>query len=385
MAPSTRAGNSPTIPVNEMTDMLSIFKFFKESSPDIDDAILMDMSKTQFESNVKLQNQHSSEPERKPNNEIFPRDILKQFETMPKLHRENWHSWVIDFEAAVESVPTAHEILLGDFHEEHPGYDAELDARLIGTLRSVIEREKTLNIRYIIDKQRWTGGRQLFREIKQELTRNDKIVASQCLLDMGKLKMVGNDIERVIYQARAIANKGTQVGSPFTDGHLVTALHNCSGYSDVYKSVWQQIEIAGQLGDFNIVTTALLARWRQAQHEPLSREPRAAALLTAESSKQPARTPLSNVEANAAHVDPSGHTAAYYFGKRDENQPDQPAKCYNCFEPGHISKQCPIPKCCKCGKPGHASKFCRSGTKTDAPSNSVTAQTATAQKSVESK
>ncbi|CAO1612677.1 unnamed protein product [Jaminaea pallidilutea] len=326
MAGSSTRRSQPDIRL--ATNILEVFKILKETLPDETTETLTSLAKGQLEMNLKMAQGPDQQAAGAVKTIDIPRDVIKAIETMPKLKVDNWHAWNIDFEAALCAVPLARRIVFEDVDPDHESYDEVLDSRLVNIIRSSAERESSKNVRHIIDVRKWSGGRELYAHIKHELTKKDKLMASQIHMELTRVRLVSNDIEKAIYNINDIASRGIQVGVTVVDGQKISALATCSAYSQSYKGVWETLESTGRANDWDEVVTALLTRQDRLQHEPHSREPRQAALST---------TSTNIVEGNQGK-------SAYRIGKRDPRNPGEPPKCFNCKQPYHISADCPFPK-----------------------------------------
>lgn len=336
------ADPSPTISIENMTNLAMLFVAFKELMPDATETTIATLARDQLDRNEKR-----SRPMDKivGSENVIPRDVSKQLDNITKLEFDNFHTWRLDLETALESIPSAHGMIFGDVDADHPDYNKILDIRLAGIIRSICDMDGSKNVRYILDsKTKWSGGRELFASIQFELSKLNKIQAAQCLGDMSRVRLINNDIEKAIFQVRDIKNRGRQLGVDFPPQHMVQTLLNCSGYSNAYKDIWVQLETMGQTTDFDTVAAALLTKWRRLQNEPHHREPRAAALNAKENVKENGKENGKN-NANSASLPAKPRLLtpeeAYLIGKRDPNNPDEPAKCYNCGRPGHIAINCP--------------------------------------------
>ncbi|CAO1615656.1 unnamed protein product [Parajaminaea phylloscopi] len=321
--------------VSTSTSYAELIEIYKVLYPDSPRAEVLEMAKVQLEANNLRED--ALGPPRPPPRVEFPRDVLKQFDTMPKLHRENWHSWLNDFTATIDAIDNASEIIFGDVGPSHADYDAKLDHRLLGLLRSVCDRTSTNNIRYILDqKTNWSGGRELFAELRDALTKQDGVVRGSLYMELSQVQLpANNDIEKVIHQMQEIRTRATMVGADITDSNLVTHITKLTFHHQVYRTIWESLIVQGLADNWEHVKIAMLTKWRFSQLSPFSRQPRPVAAEAASTSTTTSGTGTTEGRRSRSPEE------AYLLGKRDPAKPNEPAKCFGCHQPGHIRKNCP--------------------------------------------
>jgi hypothetical protein len=331
--------------VEEMTDVWQIYRYYKQEATSTGDNItnaeLMELAKFQFESNKGTAPVPAPTPAPavNPSDSIIPRDVSDNLKGMPKLNKENWHAWHKSLQRVLRAMPIALQILDGTIVDTDADYDLALDQRLVGVLENLSEREGSKNILYILNQDDWQTGSQLFEVLEEELTKTDMLSAGAVLTKLGRVKMYNDDVEKVIHQINEIATEGAMVGNHVEDKQKIQAIATATQFSDTYSEAWSTLETIDRETDWRAVCTALLKRQRRQRNTGLHRGPRAAALVSgekkteasAEAKPREERAPLTKDE-------------AYLLGKRDPSKPDEPAKCYNCGQPGHIAINCPKPK-----------------------------------------
>lgn len=330
-------------PIEDMDNFADVYEVFAERFPDMEPADLRPMVQAQLEHNAKLRTLQVDALTR--DKLALPRDASFQLNSMPKLNRNNFHTWVVDVDSFMEAVPAARNILFGFVVEGDEGYDAAIDARLVGTIRGICDRESTNNVCYIIDSERFTSGATLLQRLEEELTRNDSVIAANILRDLNKVTMYNNDVDAVIREIDALATRGWQVNEVITDKQKVVALDKATGTSAAYWETWSTLELdQGKSADWFTVCNALRARRKRLNDVKFQRGPRGIALAANEQRPEPKAPTKKTIAASPSKPGPSpplARSQAYWIGKRDPNNPDRPAACWTCGETGHIQRQCP--------------------------------------------
>ncbi|CAO1618297.1 unnamed protein product [Jaminaea pallidilutea] len=350
----TPSFSGPNAPVS----IAGMFTLLKAQFPDEPGETLISMAKAQLELNSprpvvtpSTEATTSTQPAKAENS--ISSDMLKELKTIPKLKVGTWHAWRIDFAAAIEVMPIAGRILYGDVDRTHREYDEALDKRLISVIRSVTEREGSRNVRHIIDKQVWSGGRELYEALRSELTKGDELIANQIVTKMTQVRMIDNNVERTISDIVRLATEGIQVGVNVSEDLKIAALANCTRYTQTYKHTWNILSTTGRAKEWDHVQLALLSTYNTMKDEPLSREPRAAALSVSTEKVQNRRraSTISTPSASKSTTNDHGPTAlppvgttglpeheGYLIGRKDKNGN---VNCFKCGEPRHLAKFCP--------------------------------------------
>lgn len=351
-----------TVNLLEMTSVLEIFRHYKAQDQDgLDNATLVELSRIQLAQNNLSKQQRDAAATAAPadaeapqqhfgagaprakvqgagalvpiNTDVIPRDVIKMLEMAPKPNRNNWHSWLFDFMNAMEFVDGAVELLFGEKTESWKRKlenSRHLDLRLATLIRAASERKTSDNVSYIIDFERWTSGRDLIDHLRSELTAGDNQARSAVLMDLGRTKMVNNDISKLIREIESLATRGAQLGMVITNREMIAHLMRSTMWTMAYREVWNNLEGDGKTPLWTSAVNRLMSHQKRIESEPFPRAARAAALLIQEESY---------AEGERAYI--LSNDEAYLLGKRDPRNPDLPAACYWCKKPGHISKNCP--------------------------------------------
>ncbi|CAO1617156.1 unnamed protein product [Parajaminaea phylloscopi] len=275
----TVQAKGPTRPQGNILTSINygeLIQLYKADFPDSPHAEIMEMAKVQLEINSTREDNVRPPSPTPPRRKEFTRDVLKQFESMPKLNRENWHSWLNDFTATIEAIDDAYELIFGEAGPGHPSYDESLDHRLKGLLRAVCDRTSTKNVRWILDKKKhWSGGRELFIELRDTLTKQDGIVRGGLYMELSQVQLpADNDIEKVVHQMQEIRTRASLVGADITDSNLVTHITKLTFHHSIYRTIWESLIVQGKADDWEHVKIAMLTKWRFSQLSPFSRQPR---------------------------------------------------------------------------------------------------------------
>ncbi|PWN18945.1 hypothetical protein BCV69DRAFT_241476, partial [Microstroma glucosiphilum] len=253
-------------------------------------------------------------------------DILELLRGMVKLNNANWHTWLLDFKSTFRTIPLVMDIMTGTIKDDHPSYDAQLDAKFVGIIRNSCDKESSKNIRHIVNVKEWNTGSELFQQLQSELCRDDDITSGSLLMELGRVRMFNNDVEKTISEINDIATKGSLIGLVIEDQQKVTQLASCTQFSQGYGEVWSTLETVGKAHKWQSLCAAMRRRHNRIKNDP-------GRMSSSRRSSAPAAMPSSS--------DSQGVSQAYLLGKRDPRKPDEPAKCYDCGDPGHIAKNCP--------------------------------------------
>lgn len=301
------------------------FKRIKDENPDLSDEIILRMAEIHI--NTNSSSREDSEPSSSTTRptEIIPRDVQEQLKNIIKLDNVNWHSWIIDFRTCIECIPNiGSSFFKADFNP-----DPAVDKRLVGVIRSVCDRTTSRNIRYLIDtRQDWTS-KELFDFLKEKLTDSDRLYRGQVLHELSRTQLINNDVERLVHDINNVVLKGSQVGLTITSNERLQQLRTCTTNSALFGKVWDTMRHTGQHDDYDKVVAALRLEYLEYKSSPYKRESTKAALST-DSRRNGSADPASD--------------SPYWFGRRSKDNPDEPAKCYNCGNTGHISRKCPKPR-----------------------------------------
>lgn len=335
-------------PIEQLRSIASILIRLREELPNIADTDLKSLAKDQLEinllylaqkSNMTTQPSASSAAIGLSEQELvvgatIPTAILRQIERIPKLSRSNWHGWCIDVKSILRPYPVLLKHLVGLVDPSDPDYNVTVDHSLVGLIRASAEHTSSENVRYILDSRPdWTGSA-LFRALRTELTKDDKVKASQVLMDLTRLRVIDNDIERLIIEMDEVGRRATLLGKNITDEQRVTQLANVSRYGP-FASTWEQLDTMGVADQYENVVSALLARAHGLKMSALAKERRSAALAATSTTGNSASFVASNNSNNSVRTE---HTPKYWLGKAGK---DGKAHCYGCGQEGHIRKNCP--------------------------------------------
>lgn len=323
-----------------IAEIYGILKSTMGENPDLD--LVERMAEKTFEANAKRHEAlaiASKQPATVTKSDIIPSSKRKQLSGLPKLDKTNWHAWLRDVKAVTTGLKDVNTIL---FSDEEPDYNEtleEIDQELVAILRGMCDTTSSSNIRHIIDaKEGWTSGRELFKHLRQHLTKSDKVTASRLANALQNVKMYSGDIDKVINYVNEASRKASLVGIFFNDREKITALRHCSAHSQLYVDAWRMIDMTGINEDYEAVVTTLSNEWFNTRSNPYTREPRAAALAAEGVEADANRAQVSS------SISPEEREARRRRGKRDPANPNEPPKCYECKEEGHIARDCPVRK-----------------------------------------
>lgn len=340
MAPDTRAQA-----IAQTTDLSEILRHFQKENPTLQFDQILDMGERQLEKNMKLKQGAYAPPPPQPgialppnnNDGLIPNLLWEMIKRAPKLNQRNFHSWLIDFKSSMQCAPEAYSLI---FDEQKPVGDwvDRLDQRLIVVLRSACDREGVHNVRFIIDAEQEynKSARAMFAKLKSELTKNDRRVATQVMDRLANIKMVNNDVHAFIMEIEELAMIGSQVGKEINDDLKVSTLRTHTQYVQSYRTVWNHLRSACQVDDWPAAVAACEAKQFSDESDPYTRGGRNAALLVGEGSSSKRLT-----DNKGNQID---NQDAYSRGARDPRKPNEEPKCYNCDKPGHIARNCDLPK-----------------------------------------
>lgn len=363
------AQEAQTVQSSDRADQLAdAFARLRSRFPNEDSEVLISLAREQ----ILLTNPSITAAVSKDKTEIeIPRHIQSGLMAMTKLCSTNWHTWARDFCNQIMPLKGAVELLFNEEEPEDTQYMRELDRQLSSVVYQTLDSTSSRNIRYLMDSRKeWRSGRQLTQYLKSKLQQGDQLTGDMLLVDLNRIRLYGNDLERAIHDIESIVSKARQVDVAISETQMCSVLLAITQRNDPLQSVWSHLRISGKARDWTAVSTEFRAWQLSNPDKVFSRQQRATVLAVSSSNQQQSQQSQQNQQNQQL---PEGvHSHRYLEGKRNPKNPSAPAVCFLCDLPGHVAKVCPNPKpgrtlkgnqtneflCYRCDQPGHIARNC---------------------------
>ncbi|SOV06178.1 uncharacterized protein UDID_19427 [Ustilago sp. UG-2017a] len=262
--------------------------------------------------------------------EKIPKSVLSIISQIVKLNENNWAIWELMFMDCICPIKNARRTLTGEIPSGHADYDEELDSHLLGLILSSCDHGSTSHIdTYTVREQDEEEqlGSTLYKKLKAALTINSKVKLSTIHDWVHKVKLAQRNIVNLGKELNQIWNDAARLGSRMDEKLKKSTLYCCVKDDWLYTQTVDSLKAAQPGCSYEYAYHALAKKHQEAE--------------------------LSGRICTAARVagnrnttgQPSGpgqilNQEGYNRGRRDPANPNEPAKCYKCRQPGHIVINC---------------------------------------------
>ncbi|SPC60796.1 related to retrotransposon protein [Ustilago sp. UG-2017b] len=262
--------------------------------------------------------------------EKIPKSVLSIISQIVKLNENNWAIWEPMFMDCIHPIKNARCILTGEIPSGHTDYDEELDSHLLGLILSSCDHRPTSHIdTYTVWEQGEEGqlSSTLYKKLKATLTINDKVKISAIHDWVHEVRLVHRNIANLGKELDQIWNDAARLGSRMDEKLKKSTLYCCIKDDWLYTQTVDSLKAAQSGCSYEYAYHTLAKKHQEAE---LSVRIRAAARITGN------RNTTSQTSWPGQILNQEG----YNRGRRDPANPNEPAKCYKCRQPGHITINC---------------------------------------------
>ncbi|KAJ1022204.1 hypothetical protein NDA18_005435 [Ustilago nuda] len=260
----------------------------------------------------------------------IPKSVLSIISQIVKLNENNWAIWEPMFMDCIHPIKNAKCTLTGEIPVGHDDYDEVLDSHLLGLILSSCDHGPNSCIdTYAVrehDEEEQLGS-SLYKKLRAALTINDKVKLSAIHDCVQEIKLLNRNVVNQGKELDKIWNDAARLGNHMDEKLKKSTLYRCIKDDWLYTQTVDSLKAAQPGCNYEYAYHALAKKYQEAE---LSGRIRAAARVT------------SNRSSTGQAGEPRQvlNQEGYNRGRCNPTNPNEPAKCYKCRQPGHITINC---------------------------------------------